>query len=88
VPDQVEVLDDVGPQQAQRVRERREVEARVQLLGDGRTTDEVASLDDERLEARLGQVRAVDQAVVSGTDDDRVVVPRSGLGVRPSFGSG
>ena len=35
VLDQVELLDDVRPQQAQRVGERREVEARVELLGDG-----------------------------------------------------
>ena len=34
-------MDDLGPQQAQRVGERREREARHQLLGDGRAADEV-----------------------------------------------
>ena len=43
---QLEVVDDLRPQQAQRVRERREPEARPKLLGDRRATDEVAALED------------------------------------------
>ena len=44
-----------------------------QLLGDRGAADEVAALEDERLEAGLGQVGAVDQAVVAAADDDGVV---------------
>ena len=72
---QLEVLDDVRPEQAQRVREGREPEARAELLGDRRAADEVAALEDQRPEPGLGQVGAVDQAVVAATDDDRVVGP-------------
>ncbi len=72
---QLQVVDDVRPQQRQRIRERREPETRAQLLGDGRTADEVATLDDQRLEAGLREVGAVDQAVVAATDHDGVVGP-------------
>ncbi len=72
---QLEVVDDLRPQQAQRIRERREPEAGPQLLGDGGATDQVTALEDERLEAGFRQVGAVDQAVVAATDDDRVVCP-------------
>ena len=83
VLDQLEVLDDVGPEQAERIRERREPEARPQLLGDRRATDEVAALEDERAQPGLGQVGAVGQAVVAAADDDRVVGP---VGLRPVRG--
>ena len=65
VLDQLEVLDDVGPEQAERVRERREPEARSELLGDRRAADEVPPLEHERSQPGLGQVGAVGQAVVS-----------------------
>ena len=81
---QLEVVDDVRPQQAQGVRERREPEAGPELLGDRRAADEVAALEDERAQAGLGQVRAVRQAVVAATDDDRVVGP---VGLRPRAAS-
>ena len=84
---QLEVVDDVRPEQAQGVREGREPEARVELLGDRRAADERAPLEDQRLEPGLGQVGAVDQAVVAATDDDRVVGPVGGArpgGRRPS----
>ncbi len=74
VLDQLELVDDVRPQQAERVRERGEVEARDQLLGDRRATDQVPALEDQRLESRLGEVGAVDEAVVPAADDDRVVL--------------
>ena len=75
VLDEVEVLDDVGPEQAERVREGGEPEARPELLGDRRAADEVAPLEDERPQPGLGEVGAVGQAVVAATDDDRVVGP-------------
>ena len=70
---QLQVVDDVGTQQAERVRERREVKPGDQLLGDGRAADDVPSLDDERAQAGLGQVGAIDESVVTATDHDRVV---------------
>ena len=73
VLDQLELTDHLGPDQAQRVRERREAEARVELFGDRRATDEVPLLEDQRLQSGLGEVGAVDEAVVATADDDRVV---------------
>ena len=75
VLDQLEVLDDVRPEQAERVREGGEPEAGSQLLGDRRAADEMPALEDERAQAGLGEVGAVGQAVVAATDDDRVVGP-------------
>ena len=78
---QLEVVDDVRPEQAQGIREGREPEARVELLGDGRAAEQRAPLQDQRLEPGLGQVGAVGQAVVTATDDDRVVRPVGGAGL-------
>ena len=73
VLDQVELVDDLRPEQAQRVGERRELEPGHQLLGDRRAADEVALLEDQGAQPRLGEVAGVDQAVVAAADDDRVV---------------
>ncbi len=94
---EVEVLDDVRPQQAQGVRERREPEARPELLGDGRSADEMAALEDEGPQTGLRQVGAVGQPVVAAADDDGVVGPvgraapsggggRRGRGLRRGLG--
>ena len=72
VLDEVELLDDLGPEQRQGVREGREPEAGPQLLGDRRAADERPPLEHQRLEPGPGEVRAVGQAVVAGADDDRV----------------
>ena len=85
---QLQVVDDVGTQQAERVRERGEVEPGDQLLGDRRATDDVPALDDQRAQAGLGQVGAVDQSVVTATDDDRVVRTFGWHRVRLSFWAG
>ena len=45
-----------------------------ELLGDRRAADEAAALEDERAQAGLGEVGAVDEAVVPAADDDRVVL--------------
>ena len=68
VLDEVELVHDVGPQQAERVRERRELEARAQLLGDRRPAHQVTPLEDQRAQPRLGEVGAVDQPVVPAAD--------------------
>ena len=73
VLDEVELVDDLGPQQAQRVGERGEREARHQLLGDRGAADEVALLEHQRAQPGLGEVAGVDQSVVAAADHDRVV---------------
>ena len=74
VLDQVELVDDLRPQQAQRVGERREREARHQLLGDRGAADEVVLLQHQRAQPGLAEVRRVGEAVVAATHDDRVEV--------------
>ena len=78
---QLEVADDLGPQQADDVAEDREPEAREDLLGDRRAAEDVALLEDERLQPGAGEVGGADQAVVAAADDDRVV--GLGQGGRP-----
>ena len=70
---QLEVVDDVRSKKAEGVRERREPEARPELLGDRRATDDVAPLEDQRPETALGEIGPVDEAVVTAADDDRVI---------------
>jgi hypothetical protein len=70
---ELQLLDHLGPQQGQGVGEGREPEAGAQLLGDRGAADQVALFEDEGPEPALGQVGAVDQAVVAAADDDRVV---------------
>ena len=79
VPRQVEVADDLGPQQAHDVGEHRELEAREDLLGHRGAADQRAPLEHQRLAARARQVGRGDQAVVAAADDDRVVAARSCL---------
>src|SRR5688500_88324 len=47
---QLELLDDLRPQQRERVAEGGEPVARPQLLGDRRAADQVPALEDQRLE--------------------------------------
>ena len=70
---ELELVDDLRPQQRERVAEGRELEAGPQLLGDRCAADQVPSLEDEGPQPSLRQVGAVYQAVVAATDDDRVV---------------
>ena len=82
---QLELVDDLRPQQRERIREGREPEAGAQLLGDRRPANHVALLQDQRPQPAAGEVGPVHQPVVAGADDDRVVrlaahaVFRSGL---------
>src|SRR4029079_569739 len=62
-----------GRDAAERVRERVEVEAGHELLGDGCAAHQVAPFEDQGAQAGLRQVGAVDEAVVPASDDDRVV---------------
>ena len=69
---QVEVADDLRPQQRERVGARRGADAGPQLLGHACAADDVAPLEDLDVEAGPGEVRRGDEAVVAGTDHDRV----------------
>ncbi len=71
---QLQLVDDVGPEQRQRIGEGGEPEAGMQLFGDGRSAHEVAALDDQGFQPGPGQVGAVGEAVVASADDDGVVL--------------
>ena len=73
---QVQVPDDLRPQQADDVAGDREAEARDDLLGDGGAAQDVPALQDQRLEPGPRQVRGGDEAVVPSADDHRVVALR------------
>jgi len=70
---QIQLADDLGPEEADDVGEDGELEAGEELLGDGRAADEVALLQNERLLAGAGQIGSGDQSVVAAADDDGVV---------------
>ena len=57
---------------------------RGELGGGGGAADPVAALEDERAQARPGQVGRRDQPVVAAADDDRVVAPSAGPSWPPS----
>ena len=76
VPGQVEVGDDLGIEQADRVAGRRVAEARVELLGHRRAADHVAALQHRHLEPGAGEVEGADEAVVAAADDDGVGLGR------------
>ena len=71
---EVELVDDLRPEQAQGVRERRELEPGHQLLGDRRAPDAVVLLEHQGAQPRLREVRRVGEPVVAAADDDRVVL--------------
>ena len=73
MPRQLEVADDLGPQQAHHVGELGEAVAGKDFLGDGCPADDIAPLEHDHLLAGAREVRGGDQAVVAGADDDRVV---------------
>ena len=73
VAGQVELADDLGPQQRDHVRADGELEAGEDLLGHRRSAQHVPALEHEHLAPGAGQVGGVHEAVVAAADDDRVV---------------
>ena len=73
---QIEVADDLGPQQRDDVRADRELEAGKDLFGDGGAAEHVPALEHEHLASRAREVGRAGQAVVAASDDDRVVTHR------------
>ena len=72
VPGEVEVAQDLRPQEGQRVGPRRGAHTGPQLLRHACTADEIAAFEDLDLEPGPRQVGGGDEAVVAGADDDRV----------------
>jgi hypothetical protein len=85
VPWQIQLTDDLGPQQRHHVRADGVLEARIDLFGHRRAAQHVAALEDEDLPPRSRQVRGVDEPVVSAADDDDVVVHQLLLVARGSL---
>ena len=72
-PPQLELGDDLGPEQARDERARGPLRACNQLFGHAGATDHVARLDDQHPLAGAGEIVGSDETVVSGPNNDRVV---------------
>ena len=70
---ELEVADDLGPQERHDVREHAEAEAREELLGDSGASEDGPLFEHERLQAGAREVRRAHETVVAAADDDRVV---------------
>ena len=70
---QVQVADDLGPEQAVHVRGSRDLEPGPDFFGDAGAADDVPPLEDEHRHPGPRKVARGDEAVVSGPDDDDVV---------------
>ena len=73
VPREVQIADDVGPEQGDDVGALGEVEAGEHLLRHRRAAEHVPPLEDEHLAPGPREIRGVREAVVSASDDDGVV---------------
>ena len=68
--------DDARVQDAHHVGEDRGAKAGRELLRDRSAAEDVAALQHQHFEPRLGEIAAANQAVVPAADDDRVVAAR------------
>ena len=78
VPGEVEVVDDLRPQQADHVGEDRDREPGQDLLAVGGPADALVLLDEQDVPAAPRQVGGGDQPVVAAPDDDVVVAVQGG----------
>ena len=76
---QIELADDLRPQQRHDVRADRELEAGKDLFGDGGAAEHVPPLEHQHLPPRPRQIGGAGQPVVAAADDDRVVFQRTGI---------
>src|SRR5262245_65343702 len=67
---EVQFANDLRTQETHDVREDRELESGIDLLGDRGAADQRTPLEDERLLAGLREIRGSDEAVVAAADDD------------------
>ena len=70
---EIEVADDLGPEQGDDVRADGEFESRKDLFGDRGAADEVPAFEDEHFSAGARQICGGGEAVVARADHDRVV---------------
>ena len=70
---QVELADDLRPQQRHDVRTHGELEARKHFFRHGGAAENVPPLEDEHFAASSSEVRRVDEPVMTAADDDDVV---------------
>jgi hypothetical protein len=66
----LQVASDVGAKRAEGVCESGGMEAGIEFLSDGATTNEFAAFENERLEAALGQIKCGDECVVPAADEN------------------
>ena len=71
---QIEIADDLRPQQRHDVRADREAEAGEHLFGHRGAAEDVAALEHEHLPPGAGEIGRRCQAVVAAADDDRVIL--------------
>jgi hypothetical protein len=77
---QIEIANDLGPEQRNDVGADRELEAGEHFFGHRRAAEHVAAFEHEHALARPRQVSGAGEAVVAAPDDDRVVFHgRSGI---------
>ena len=74
VPRQVELPDDLWPQQRDHVRTFRKQEPGKDFFRDRRTAKHVAALENDHSLPCFCEIRGIDQSIVAAADDNRVVV--------------
>src|SRR5207247_2670 len=83
VPRQIEIANDLWPQQRHDVGEHRQLEAREDLFSDGGAADARPALEHQHRLLGAREIGGCDETVVAAADDDRVVAfharLRSGL---------
>src|SRR4029077_13480942 len=72
---ELEVADDLGIEERDRVGGDRVAKSRVKLCGDRRAADDSAPLEHDHLEPRRREIRGAYEAVVTAADDQGVGVP-------------
>jgi hypothetical protein len=73
MPLQIEVADNLGPEEAVDVCCCRNLEAGPQLLGDAGAAQNLSALQHQDLDTGFGQVRGSHKTVVTAADNDEVV---------------
>ena len=73
MPGEIELADDVRPQQRHDVRALGEVEAGEDLFGHRRAAHDVPPLEDEHPSSRAREIGRRSEAIVAATDHDHVV---------------
>jgi hypothetical protein len=70
---EIEIPDNLGPEEAVDVCGGGDLVAGPQLLGDAGAAEELATLQDQNLDAGSGQVGGGHQTVVTTADNDEVI---------------